>query len=247
MKSRHVVLVSTLVLMGGAGVWVGCGGDDTTTPGVDAGTDTSTNPDTGGQKDSGGGNDGSTTDGSTTDGGGGGDGAVAIPQNCTTYCTLMMSACTQGNGQYIDQGTCEAMCAKFPGADAGAGDGGVTSGQTFACHAYHASVAAQSANNATIHCPHAGPYGFGGCGSETEDFCLMYNAFCAGGGGYGGNCANSFGQINDTTDGGTFLTGSGGAGPRDCREYHLENAYKSGGNGGGHCDHASKTGGGICN
>jgi hypothetical protein len=246
MKSRSLVIVGSLALFVGAGIWVGCGGDDTTTPGVDAGNDTSTNPDTGGQKDTG--TDGTTTDGSTTDGSTDGsttDGAIALPQNCTAYCTLVQTACptNSANGQYLDQATCEKMCAKFPNADAGAGDGSVQTGPSFACHAYHATVAAQSSQNAAIHCPHAGPYGFGGCGSETENFCLMFNAQCTGGGGYGGNCANSFGQVNDTTDGGSFLPGTG---PRDCREYHLQNAYQGNITTGSHCDHASKNGGGVC-
>lgn len=236
-SSRHTVLLCSASLLAGAGLWVGCGGDDTTTPPVDAGTDTTSNPDTG-KPDTGGGNDGSTTDSGGGNDGGGTDGAVTLPSNCKEYCTLVQATCTANNGQYIDQATCEKMCANFPKADAGAGDGGVTTGNTLACHIYHATVAAQSTGNAVTHCPHAGPYGFGGCGSETENFCLMYNAQCTGGGGYGGNCPNSFGAVNDTTDGGTFLTGTG---PRDCREYHLENAYQGNVTTGSHCDHASKT------
>ncbi len=242
-SSRHTVLLCSASLIAGAGLWVGCGGDDTTTPPVDAGTDTTTKPDTGtpdtGTPDTG--TDAAKPDGATD---GGTDGAITIPTNCTTYCALVQATCGTGvNGQYLDQATCEKMCAKFPGADAGAGDGGVTTGSTLACRIYHATVAAQSAQNATTHCPHAGPYGFGGCGSETENFCLLYNAQCTGGGGYGGNCANSFSQVNDTTDGGSFLPGTG---PRDCREYHLENAYQGNVTTGSHCDHASKTNN-VCN
>ncbi|CAN5313698.1 hypothetical protein BH09MYX1_BH09MYX1_15440 [soil metagenome] len=218
-------------------MWVGCGGDDTTTPTVDSGTDTSTQTDSG--TDTGGNTDGGTTDGATTDGPVTTD--AGVPTNCANYCALVQATCAPNgpNGQYVDQATCEAMCAKFP-----AGDAGATSGNSFACRAYHVSVAAQNAGNATIHCPHAGPYGFGGCGSETENFCKLYTGFCTTDVSYGLNCPTNFAAVNDTTDGGSFLPGTG---PRDCREYHLENAYKAGGGGGGHCDHASKDGGGVCN
>ncbi len=244
LSSRHVVLVSSLALCG-AGFWVGCGGDSSsgsvgsgTDSGISPTTDSGTsNPgtDAGGAGDDSGSNpgvDAGTTDAATGDG--------APPANCKDYCTLMQATCVSAsaNGQYIDQATCEKMCAKFPPGDAGA-----TAGNNFACHAYHASVAAQSGANATIHCPHAGPYGYGGCGSETENFCFMYNAQCTGGGNYGGNCPTTFGTVVDTTDSGSFLPGTG---PRDCREYHLENAYSGNVTTGSHCDHAAKGGGGVC-
>lgn len=246
LSSRHVVLLSSVALCG-AGFWVGCGSDSSSGPG--SGTDAGTSP----SKDSGTSNPG-------TDGGGGGnedsgsinpgvdagtkDGAAAdagTPANCKDYCTLVQATCVMAsaNGQYLDQATCEKMCAKFP-----AGDAGATGGNSFACRAYHATVASQSASNATTHCPHAGPYGFGGCGPETENFCFMFNAQCTGGGGYTANCPTSFATVNDTTDGGSFLPGTG---PRDCREYHLENAYSGNVTTGSHCDHASKAGGGVCN
>ncbi len=243
-STRHVVLVSSLALCG-AGFWVGCGSDSAT--GTGSGTDSGVSPD----KDSGTSNPGTDsggngdvdsgsnpgTDAGTTDAAVG-DGAP--PADCKSYCTLVQATCVtaSANGQYLDQLTCEAMCAKFPKGDAGA-----TAGNSFACRAYHASVAAMSGANATTHCPHAGPYGFGGCGPETENFCFMYNAQCTGGGNYGGNCPTMFGAINDTTDGGSFLPGTG---PRDCREYHLENAYAGNVTTGSHCDHAAKAGGGVC-
>ncbi len=246
LSSRHVVLVSSLALLG-AGFWVGCGTDASSGPG--AGTDAGATP----GKDSGTSNPGvdagggggvdsgsSGTDaGGTNDGGAKGDGGV--PANCKDYCTLVQATCggtASANGQYLDQATCEKMCAKYP-----AGDAGAMAGNSFACRAYHASVASLSAANATTHCPHAGPYGYGGCGPETENFCFMFNAQCTGGGNYGPNCPTTFSGVNDTTDGGSFLPGTG---PRDCREYHLENAYSGGVTTGSHCDHASKDGGGVC-
>ena len=169
------------------------------------------------------------------------DGGAAPPTTCKEYCTLMMNACTGGNGQYSSQPTCEAMCTKFP-----AGVNGAQTGNSFACRAYHASLAALGGGNATLHCPHAGPFGFGACGTEAENFCALYLGFCAGdGGGYGSlqSCAAAFDAVTDTTDGGSFLNGTG---PRDCREYHLENAYSSGDTSSPHCAHSSKAGGGVC-
>lgn len=242
LSSRHVVIASSLALCG-AGFWVGCGSDSTTpSGGVDAGKPSTdkdsgnpnpTNDDGGTAADAGTnpGTDAGAKDAATGDG--------APPANCMAYCTLMQATCVAAgaNGQYLDQATCEKMCAKFP-----AGDAGATGGNSFACRAYHASVASQSAANATTHCPHAGPYGYGGCGSETENFCFMFNAQCAPSD-YGVNCPTAFGLVNDTTDGGSFLPGTG---PRDCREYHLENAYQANVTTGSHCGHASKDGGGVC-
>lgn len=171
------------------------------------------------------------------------DGGGTIPATCKDYCSVMMTACPGGtaNGQYSSQAICEAMCAKFaPGAN------GAQTGNSFACRAYHASQAALGTANATFHCPHAGPFGFGVCGTESENFCAAYLGFCTGvDGGYLGisNCPAVFDTVVDTTDGGTFLNGTG---PRDCREYHLENAYGAGDPAGPHCVHASKAGGGLC-
>ncbi len=228
---RTVGLLSTAGLLLGAGLWMGCGGDDTAyQPGVDGGggkdtslTDTG-NADTSPPGDSGGQPDSSGQD-------------AAIGYDCNSYCTAIGKICTGANQQYLDNGTCLKMCAGIPGGDAGA-----TMGDTLACRVYHATVASQSAMNATTHCPHAGPYGLGQCGNECEDFCARYATGCPGNMSYGNTCVttcNSFAH----SDGGVLDTT--GAPTINCREYHLENAYANDG-GGGHCDHSGKTGGNVC-
>jgi hypothetical protein len=134
------------------------------------------------------------------------------------------------------------MCAKFP-----VGDAGNTAGNTLGCRAYHTGLAAQSAGNAKTHCPHAGPYGAGVCGSENENFCTLYNAQC-GAADYGVNCPSqgSFGGLTNGTQDGGFISVLAGN-TKDCREYHLEAAYQGNvGPDAGHCLHADKAGGGVC-
>jgi len=239
--TRTAVVVASVGLVGAGGIWMGCGGDDTTTPGTDAGNDGTSNPDTAtndtGTNDTGT-NDTGTKDTGTSDAGTDApfvfDGSA--PLDCASYCTNILGVCTGGtNGQYVDQPTCLAMCRKFP-----VGDAGAQSGATLACRASHVALAAQSPANAATHCPHAGPYGMGVCGSENENFCNLYNGQCANGAGnYGNNCPQTFGGINNGPQDAGFISVTTGN-TQDCREYHLELAYQTDG-GGGHCDHASKS------
>jgi hypothetical protein len=195
----------------------------------------------GGDTDSGGGTDGNMQgDTAGQDGGDGGGGMDAgLQMNCASYCKFAMSTCTGANAQYLDEQTCVKMCANIP-----TGDAGDQMGNTLGCRVYHLGVAGTSSGNADIHCPHAGPYGFGTCGSNCEDFCLLYGAQCNsstyGGGGCSVQCPLT------ATDAGTSFLNAGGN-TLACREYHLENAYKFGDtNGMGHCSHAGNSGGGVC-
>ena len=224
-------LLATFGLIAAGGVWAGCsGGGGDNDGGTDSGgNDVQQNKDTGGG-DSGGGDTGSDT----------GTGIDASVLDCNYYCTSIMGACTGTNQQYLDQATCVSMCTSGIPNDAGAG---ATSGDSLACRMYHVSVAATSTANAAIHCPHAGPFGFGQCGSICEDFCQQFftsncandtlayptrdacNAYCAGAPG---------------SDAGAGAPGQPATTPAmACKEYHLENAIKTGGDGGGgHCGHA---------
>lgn len=230
--ARFSMATACAAVMVSSATWVACSDSGTAT---DGGTDGTTGNDSGGGTDTGTPDTGMGGDAGTDTGGGmdgGSDGAIAL--NCNAYCTSIMQVCTAGNAQYLDMATCTAMCGKLT-----VGDAGAMTGNTLACRAYHLSVAAQM-GMAAMHCPHAGPYGFGGCGSECENFCALYAAQC---GNWGGNCAN--GCPNLANPDGGFLNGTGNT--LDCREYHLENAYQAGNtNGMGHCAHAANNGGGIC-
>lgn len=238
-------LLATFGLIAAGGMWAGCsnggGGDD---GGTDSGNDVNNQPDTS-KPDSG------PTDSGGGDSSDGGSGIVvdASALDCNYYCDSIIAACTGTNNQYLDKATCVSMCAGIPN-DAGAG---ATSGDSLACRMYHLSVAAQSSTNAATHCPHAGAYGYGVCGSICNDFCEQYFAS-------GSPCKTDvLGYLTAdacrTYCGGAAGGDAGAGAPGNaqtapsmlCREYHLENAYKAGGTGGGHCDHAGADGGGVCN
>ena len=228
--NRVTGLVSVLSLLAAGAFWAGCSGDDNKTDGGgnDSGGSDATKQDSGGNDS--GGNDS------------GGDGGVTL--SCDTYCTTIMSACTGDNQQYISKDNCLEMCAKIP-----VGQSSDTSGDTLGCRTYHVGVAAQSTQNAAVHCPHAGPYGYGGCGDLCPDFCARYAGQCDITTGWGGTtaCPTTCATVAGS-DGGAFFTDAGGVSSgntMECRQYHLEAAYTTDG-GGGHCDHSSATGGGVC-
>lgn len=159
---------------------------------------------------------------------------------CQSYCTGIMQVCAGNDKQYLDNATCLAMCAKLS-----VGDAGASMGNSLACRVYHLGVASQNAQQASAHCPHAGPYGYGQCGTECEDFCLLYDSQCGQGTFGGGGCTQACPNITNPNNLTTFLNASGNT--LDCREYHLENAYQANNtNGQGHCSHATSGGGGVC-
>jgi len=231
----------TLTTIAAGGVWAGCSSNDN---GNDAGTD-SGGSDVAQQKDTGttdsGGND---SGGDASDGGGIAVDASAL--DCTYYCATIMQVCNATtNKQYVDNATCLAMCANIAN-DAGAG---TTSGDSLACRMYHLSVAAVSPSSADTHCPHAGPYGYGVCGSLCNDFC---NQDFATAGPCKGDNYPTRDACNTYCAGATGADASAGA-PGNaagtpsmlCREYHLEAAYQSG-SATPHCPHAGEDGGGVC-
>ncbi len=244
MKWNHVTgLLATASLMAAGGIWVGCNGDNSNT---DGGTDSGGN-DVANQQDTGS-KDGGGNDAANDTGGGGIDASII---NCTYYCSNILAVCggDAGLDQYKDLATCTAMCAGIPD-DAGFGTQG---GDSLACRMYHLSVASTSSALAAVHCPHAGPYGYGVCGSLCNDFCEQY--FAAG-----SPCktdtTTGFATIDAcrtycaTAAGADAAAGDPGL-PQSmpamlCREYHLENAYQTGTTNNSHCDHAGLTGGGVC-
>ena len=233
--TRTTGLVSTFALLAAGAAWAGCSGDDNKTDG--GGSDATTDaPGTdSGNKDSGGSDSGGSDSG----------GVDASALDCNYYCATIQSVCTGTNMQYKDNATCLSMCQNGIPNDAGAG---ATSGDSLACRMYHLSVAAQSSTSADTHCPHAGPYGYGVCGSICGDFCEQYyTSVCktdtAGGWGSIDACRTACATQNGA-DAGAGAPGNGASSPTVlCKEYHLENAVQTGGSGGGHCDHAGLTGG----
>ncbi len=168
------------------------------------------------------------------------------PLSCIDYCSAVMSECTGPNAQYESTDACMNACPNFP-----VGTAADTSGNTLGCRTYHAALAKTATNP---HCWHAGPYGYGGCGTECEGFCTLATTWCTPAGGFDGGappytddstcltaCAG-FARI-DAADGGVGLdggytaTGPAGGNTLDCREYHLTTSLAGGAMQQYHCMH----------
>ena len=161
---------------------------------------------------------------------GGGDGAAGDASdagsgvvNCDTYCADITKNCTGTNAEYISIDVCKAMCAHLePGLP------GEQSGDSLACRAYHAGVAA---GDPSFHCRHAGPVGGGTCGDQPcNPFCLLDFALCGGqasppydGGELGCRQACDGVFRYDTSPDASDIPQSGNT--LNCRVYHLEAAY----------------------
>jgi hypothetical protein len=152
-------------------------------------------------------------------------------------------------------------CLYFSTADA-------DTGNTLLCHNEHANNA-QKLSMPNPHCWHAGPYGWGVCGAQCDDFCNLVTNYCVADAGFDGSppyaslsdcttaCAG-FANIGDSgtaiviSDAGSNFSSYSAAGPGsgntlDCREYHLGNALQSAMLQQVHCPHpAAALEGGPC-
>jgi len=214
MTKKIFLLGLTLAL---AGTALGCGDDDDDVAPVDAGMRDMNQPDLG------------ETDGGNVD--------MGPPSGltCAAYCTLVTTNCSAANAQYADMAECMTQCttAAIP-----AGTAGMMSGNTLGCRLYHAGVAA---DDASLHCPHAGLSGGGACGTVCEAYCGLIQGSCTGDNQQYPDadaclraCADlpTDGDIGDT-DGDTV----------QCRLSHAAAAIDDAAV---NCDRAGATGGGTC-
>lgn len=264
MKSIHRLGLGAIFTAASASAWLACSNDDSSPSNpVDAATTadvTTTNTDSGTEP----GDSGMvavTMDSGTTQMDTGTAAETSTPTeagalSCSTYCTAVMSTCTGAYQQYLDMGECMTACALIP-----LGTASDTSGNTVGCRTTHAGLAKMG--GLTPHCWHAGPFGYGACGTECEGFCALATSFCSADGGYDGGappyaspsacttaCAG-FPRIDDVDGGGTLGVDGGynAAGPTagntlDCREWHLDNALDKPGSSTGqnfHCAHVGAT------
>lgn len=180
------------------------------------------------------------TDGGGTDSGGGSDsGGVTCPADtkCATYCDFYTAQCTGANAG-VDKATCNNLCKALTKADTiNAGDPKTSMGDdTIACRDYHSCVAAMSAANATMHCPHANIWSAGNtCGTQCDAYCQIETTVCTG-----ANAA--FMGMNECLSkcGGWATTGKAGDAAGNtiqCRQYHLGVAASSDANAATHCPH----------
>ncbi|MFT5432542.1 MAG: hypothetical protein ACI9OJ_003241 [Myxococcota bacterium] len=163
---------------------------------------------------------------------------------CESYCASVQTACGDAGSdtsQYADNAACMAYCQTAAKLDNGTG--GETPGNTIACRSYHAGVASGSADDAVIHCPHAGASGGGVCGTWCENYCDLSSKNCGDTIDFGtGDCATACeGYEEDGAPGDT----SGDS--VQCRIYHLGVAGTDGQTSAAvHCPHGAPDGGGVC-
>ncbi len=82
-----------------------------------------------------------------------GDGTCG--DDCANFCEIAVGVCgTQPTPPYADAAECMTACSSFPDTTAVPFNTSVTSGDSLACRMYHLTAAAQSAADATTHCPH---------------------------------------------------------------------------------------------
>ncbi len=264
MKSIHRIALGAVLTAGSAAFFLACQSDDSSPaqPGNDAAATqdvTTMNTDTGSESDAGTAETGSPADGEVSPETSTGTDAGAV--SCTTYCAAVMGICTGSYKQYLDNTECMTACALLP-----PGMPGDTSGNTVGCRTTHAGYAATMGLNP--HCWHAGPFGYQGCGTECESFCMLATSYCSVDGGFDAGappyasqndctaaCAG-FPKIDDADgggavgiDGGYNAAGPMGGNTLDCREWHLDNALDGPGMALGqelHCPHVAADSG-TCN
>lgn len=82
-----------------------------------------------------------------------GGGACGTP--CEGFCSIQDAACTGALAAGYGTGAaCNTACTAAFATNIGTYSATVTGGNSLACRLYHLTVAASSAANATIHCPH---------------------------------------------------------------------------------------------
>ena len=177
-----------------------------------------------------------------TDGGGVCGEPLPEDPTCDAYCAAVQAACTGDNAQYAGLDDCKTYCAE--NAKLPIGEAGDIAGNTVGCRTYHAGVAAESAGNAVMHCPHAGPSGGNVCGSWCDNYCHLSAENCTddnvlfpGGGDCMATCeAYALDGAPGDTSGDSV----------QCRIYHLGVAGTGGDAPGIHCPHGALDGGGVC-
>ena len=157
--------------------------------------------------------------------------------SCSTYCNLVMDACTGANAQYRSRTECIRFCALFE-----TGTASETDTNTLGCRQYYAGTPSKS--NADSYCNAAGPYGGNVCGDRCTAFCQMVTTVCSVEAGAPPNdvpypsypdCQTACSGIA-YTDGGTAdggYDGSDAFGPEsgdtlNCRLFHFREAVVSG-------------------
>ena len=158
---------------------------------------------------------------------------------CEAYCTLQLITCGAMEAQYTDMASCLGTCAAFtPGML------GQTDTNTLGCRIYHTQAASTMAG--AEHCLHAGPAGYGICGtSQCEAFCQIAAHVCTGANmqwpstaACMTDCAMYPGSTPDVPAGAPdYSTAETSGDSFACRMYHLQVAATNATAAGMHCGH----------
>jgi hypothetical protein len=90
--------------------------------------------------------------------------------DCSVYCHLVQTSCTDSNAVYENEEQCNAACATFE-----RGEVNDTATNTLRCRRYHAYAAMDIPEE---HCPHAGPTGDGHCATREQKDMGNCVSFC---------------------------------------------------------------------
>lgn len=96
---------------------------------------------------------------------------VSGSPECEAYCNQMERACTGANEQYADRANCILTCEALPRTGQTQASNGVE------CRTAQAKLA-ESTGEPSIHCPAAGPFGKGNCGTTCEAYCELSSKIC---------------------------------------------------------------------
>ena len=143
---------------------------------------------------------------------------------CEDYCRLNLAACAEDHAGYEDEEQCLAVCEHIP-----PGDGGDEGGQdTVGCRIAHSHNAF---DDASIHCPHAGPAGAEPCGNgnNCEGYCRTVQAACGQGFESAFDspeaCKTACEMLNGAQDGYSVSLGRQGGDTYACRMLHAARAF----------------------
>ena len=89
---------------------------------------------------------------------------------CESYCNHVTAGCAGVHAAYPDRDTCLLTCAKLPSGEASADN-------SLECRTAQAELA-ESTTEPETHCPGAGPFGAGICGSTCQAYCSLLAAGC---------------------------------------------------------------------
>lgn len=176
--------------------------------------------------------------GTTSDGGAGG--GEANDPSCVAYCDLVEQNCTVELEEYPNKDTCLNMCRRMDNGPAGA-----LTGNTVECRAAHAALAATELDKKVDHCLAAGPLGNGTCGDLCGAFCALNLAYCVpprvGIAAYASpsECLTECNKLpfEKLSQSAYFVVSE--KNNLNCRDYHLQAAYRSDSAALTHCSHTS--------